>query len=158
MNKPADSFCAALSTGFSRAVPHVAELGIRVDQISGESVLAHLPYREQWLGDALRGIIHTGIITTLVDSICGMALLAHLGRFEAIATLDLRMDYLRPALKDKPLYCRASCYRLTSHIAFLRASVWQDDEAEPVAHSQGAFMIGSHSARRGIQFEKDARP
>jgi uncharacterized protein (TIGR00369 family) len=144
----ADSFRTSLARTFSRAVPHVGELGIVIDHIDAEGALAHLPYRDEWLGDSARGIIHTGLITTLVDSISGIALLSRLGAFEAIATLDLRMDYLRPALRDKPLHCRAHCHRLTAHIAFVNASVWQDRADEPVAQSQSAFMRSSHSPRR----------
>jgi uncharacterized protein (TIGR00369 family) len=99
-----------------------------------------LPYRNDWLGDTERGVIHTGVITTLIDSCCGMALLARLKSLEAIATLDLRVDYLRPALRDKPVHCRAECYRVTQSVAFLRAAAWQDSESEPVAVSTGAFM------------------
>lgn len=151
MGITADSFRTALAKTFARAVPHVAELGIKVSEISEQQVVAELPYREDWLGDIERGVIHTGVITTLVDSICGIALLAKLGSFEAIATLDLRMDYLRPALRDRPLRCRAHCYRLSSHIAFMSASVWQDDETTPVAQSQSVFMRGSHSPRRAAK-------
>lgn len=146
-----DSFRAALRKTFGRAVPHVQELGITVSELSEQWALAQLPYRDEWLGDTERGIIHPGVVTTLIDSICGIALLGKLGSFEAIATLDLRMDYLRPAVKDKPLSCRAECYRLTSHIAFMRATVWQDSETEPVAHSQSAFMRSSHSPRRAAK-------
>lgn len=146
-----ESFRAALSKTFGRAVPHVQELGITVDEITEQWALAQLPYRDEWLGDSERGIIHTGVITTFVDSICGIALLGKAGAFEAIATLDLRMDYLRPAVRGKTLHCRAECYRFTSHIAFMRATVWQDSEAEPVAQSQSAFMRSSHSPRHAAR-------
>jgi uncharacterized protein (TIGR00369 family) len=142
MSTPADAFRSSLALTFGRA------LGIVVDRIGDDGALAHLPFREDWLGDSGRGIIHTGLITTLVDSISGIALLGKLGSFEAIATLDLRMDYLRPALRDQTLYCRAWCYRMTAHIAFVQASVWQESETEPVAQSQSAFMRSSYNPRR----------
>lgn len=151
MSITTESFRTALLTAFSRAVPHAKELGIVMDEITDHWALAHLPYRDEWLGDGTRGILHTGIITTLVDSICGTALLAKIGSFQAIATLDLRMDYLKPAVRDKPLHCRAECLRMTSHIAFMRASVWQDSEKEPCALAMGAFMRNSNNARRAAK-------
>lgn len=148
MNPPDEKFFALLADNFSRTVPHVAELGITIDRIDETGAYASLPYREDWLADAERGFIHTGVITTLVDSVAGAALLARLAMFEGIATLDLRMDYLRPALRDKALHCKAECYRLTSQIAFVRAEVWQDNPAEPVANAQAAFMRSNRSKRR----------
>lgn len=142
------NFHDAVRQTFTSGVPHAAAMGIVVDEIAESGALATLPYRDDWLGDPSRGLINTGVISSLVDSVAGIAVLGRLARFEPIATLDLRMDYLRPALRDKPLHCRAECYRVSTHIAFVRANVWQDDESEPVAHAQAAFMRASHSPRR----------
>ncbi len=67
-------------------------------------------------------------------------MLACIGGLEPIATLDLRMDYLRVGRRDLAVHCRAECHRLTPSIAFARATVWQDDPAQPIAQSQGVFM------------------
>ncbi|WP_205700932.1 PaaI family thioesterase [Jeongeupia sp. USM3] len=61
----------------------------------------------------------------------------------AIATLDLRIDYLRPAKPDAPIFCTAECYRLTEHIAFTRATAFQDDIAKPVAYAVATFARGT---------------
>ena len=145
---PQKGFYEALALNFSRAIPHSNECGMQVDAIDAQGAQAHLPYRPEWLGDTGRGLIHTGVITTLVDTVSGLATVAAIGGIEAIATLDLRMDYLRPARPDKALHCRADCYRLTRSIAFVRARVWQDSEEEPVAVSQSAFMRSSRTTGR----------
>lgn len=143
-------FLQRLGENFPRLIPHAGALGIRITRIDAAAVEARLPFRAEFLGDAERGIIHTGIVTTLIDSACGVALLAHLGNPEKIATLDLRVDYLRPSLPGAELVCRAECYRLSAQIAFLRASVWQFDEAAPVAASLATFMrSGSDKGRLG---------
>jgi uncharacterized protein (TIGR00369 family) len=134
-------FYDALRRSFSTSVPHVRDLGIELERVDGEAAEGRLPFRPELLGDAERKLIHTGVITTLVDSVCGVALLAHIGVPTRIATLDLRVDYLRPSRPGADLHCRAECYRLTEQIAFLRASVWQDDPQQPVAQSLGAFML-----------------
>lgn len=134
------NFHELLRHHFVRVTPHVAECGMRISNLNAESAEVTLPFREDWLGDAERGLIHPGIVTTLVDSACGAAVLAHIGHLEPIATLDLRMDYLRAGLRDRDVHCRAECYRLTASIAFARASVWQRDPAEPIAISQSVFM------------------
>lgn len=135
---------------FTQAVPHIKELGMDIIDLHSQGVHISLPYREEWLGDTVHGLIHPGIISTLVDSASGLAVLARLDNPEPIATLDLRMDYQRPALKDLTLNCRAEAYRVTPHIVFVRASVWQADESKPVALSQLAFMRSSTSKRRVV--------
>lgn len=135
-----EHFYSALSRGFATSVPHVKELGIELTHVAAEYSKGRLPYRPEFLGDAEHQLIHTGVITTLIDSVCGVALIAHLGVPTRIATLDLRVDYLRPSRPGKDLVCRAECYRSTEQIAFLRATVWQDDPQQPVATSMGAFM------------------
>jgi len=150
-----DHFYNALRRSYATSVPHVGELGIELIRVDGEAAEARLPCRPEFLGDIEHQLIHTGVVTTLIDSICGVALLAHIGKPMRIATLDLRVDYLRPSRPGKDLVCRAECYRLTGQIAFLRASVWQDDAAAPVASSLGAFMLtsrpGEKDHRSGLQ-------
>jgi uncharacterized protein (TIGR00369 family) len=144
------AFYDAVRATFVKAVPHVAECGMQIVDVGPDGASVDLPYRPEFLGDPERGLIHTGIITAVIDTTCGVALLGALGRFEPIATLDLRVDYLRPARPGATLHTRAQCYRLTRHIAFLRAWAWQDDEAQPVAVSQSTFMRSSHSRARAI--------
>jgi uncharacterized protein (TIGR00369 family) len=134
------SFYDGLRIGFASAVPHVRELGIELSRVDAGSAEGRLPYRPEFLGDVEHQLIHTGVVTTLIDSVCGVALIARIGEPTRIATLDLRVDYLRPSRPGQDLVCRAECYRLTEQIAFLRASVWQDSADEPVATGMAAFM------------------
>jgi uncharacterized protein (TIGR00369 family) len=133
-------FYDMLRRTYATSVPHVGELGIELIRVDGRAVEARLPSKPEFLGDVEHQLIHTGVVTTLIDSICGLALIAHIGKPTRIATLDLRVDYLRPSRPGKDLNCRAECYRLTEQIAFLRAEVWQNDPATPVASGMGAFM------------------
>ncbi|MDR3416562.1 MAG: PaaI family thioesterase [Nevskia sp.] len=144
----AQIFYDALRKGFGPSVPHSRDLGIELTRIDGEGAEGRLPYRPEFLGDTERGLIHTGVVTTLIDSLCGVALLAHIGCPARVATLDLRVDYLRPSRPGPDLRCRAECYRLTGQIAFLRASVWQEDPAAPVAAALAAFMRTGHGAHK----------
>jgi uncharacterized protein (TIGR00369 family) len=139
----ANQFYEVLRANFAQAIPHAKECGMVIDAIDASGARASMPYRDAWLGDTERGVYHTGVITTLVDTVSGLAAVAGAGRFETIATLDLRMDFLRPARQGAGLRVQASCYRLTPSIAFVRASAWQDDENEPVAVSQSTFMRGN---------------
>jgi uncharacterized protein (TIGR00369 family) len=137
-----EQFRTLLREHFMSAIPHAQECGMSIVRLDEAAAVAQMPYRPEWLGDTERGVIHTGIVTTLADTISGMAAVMAAGRFEVVATLDLRMDFLRPALPGLTLVSLAECYRLTRSIAFVRGYTWQDNEKEPVATHQAAFMRG----------------
>ena len=68
-----------------------------------------------------------------------------------IATLDLRIDYLKPATPGRDVVARAHCYKLTRDIAFVRGVAFHDDEADPIATSAGTFMLGTRGRSTGEQ-------
>ena len=59
----------------------------------------------------------------------------------SIATLDLRIDHVRPSGRGLTLTGRAHCYRVTPTVAFVRAEAFETDEADPVATVQAAFAV-----------------
>lgn len=124
-------------------IPHCRELGLRVMDVGEQAIVVKLPYQERLVGDPESGVLAGGAITTLIDTVCGMAVQAALRRLTAIATLDLRIDYLRPSAPGEDLIAVAECYRTTRHIAFVRSHAHNGDPERAVAHCVGTFMIGS---------------
>ena len=122
-------------------LPHCAALGLQPHALDedGKVTLA-LPFKPELVGDPFSRVLHSGVATTLADMAGAMAIFARFSKRESVATLDLRLDYLRPALPDTPLYCEAECYRLTGQIAFTRGIVYQDDRQKPVAHAVATYM------------------
>ena len=86
------------------------------------------------------GVLHGGVVTTLIDSTAGAAVYAALPAGTPLATLDMRIDYLRPAEPDKRLYARAEVYRTTRQIVFVRATAYQAGPNDLVANAVGTFM------------------
>jgi uncharacterized protein (TIGR00369 family) len=123
--------------------PQAIALGIRT--LSAEPGMATLmaPYRAELVGDPDTGVIAGGVVTTLLDHACGQAVFMALGQPTSIATLDLRIDYLRAAAPGLDIFARAHCYRLTKSIAFVRATAYDRDPDDPVATAQAAFMLGA---------------
>lgn len=134
-----------LAERFFEMLPHGRLLGLEPVAVELDAVTARLPYQSELVGNPETGVLHGGAITTLVDQTSGVAVLVTLNQGEAIATLDLRLDYLRAARPECDVYARACCYRLTHHIAFTQCSVYQDDPDYPVAMSMGTFMRASDS-------------
>lgn len=124
-----------------KGFPHTHALDIRGhDSEKGVAVLS-VPYREELIGDPETGVIHGGVISTLLDTGCGLSAITATGQAGGIATLDLRIDYMRPAQPGKAVFARCECYRVTRSVAFARGVAYEDDPDNPVATAAGAFMI-----------------
>ncbi len=134
-----------LAERFFDRLPHGRLIGLTPVAVEPDAVTARLPYQPELVGNPDTGVLHGGAITTLVDQTSGVAVLVALNQGEAIATLDLRLDYLRAAQPERDVYARACCYRLTPHIAFTQCSVYQEDSDRPVAMSMATFMRASDS-------------
>ena len=122
-----------------QAVPHVAEMGIRLAALGRDWAELTLPFDDRFVAYEDTGVPAGGAVFSLIDTAAGMAVFARLRRFEPIATLDLRIDYLRPARHGQPLRARMECYRLTRAIAFVRGTAHHPD-GTIVAHASGTFM------------------
>ena len=125
------------------SLPHNVKLGIRMAEIAPGRCTMYVEFRPELVGDPSRGVLHGGVVTTLIDATAGAAVYTAVPTETALATLDMRIDYLKPAEPDKRLYASAELYRLTRRIAFVRASAYQDDAENRVAHCAASFMVGS---------------
>jgi uncharacterized protein (TIGR00369 family) len=138
---------------FAEAVPHNRALGLVVVELGEGWSLYRLPWSEQIVGNVETGVVHGGAITTLLDAACGSAVFSALPTPQPVATLDLRIDYLKPATSRLDVQARATCYKVTRNIAFVRATAYHDDEADPIAAASGTFMLATRSgtAPRKVQ-------
>lgn len=100
-----------------------------------------LGYDPRLAMDADSGILASGPVVSLMDMATSMAVWCRLGRFSHQATLDLRIDYLRPAARGRTVHGRGECYRLTRRIAFVRGQAHDGDPADPIANVAGTFML-----------------
>lgn len=99
-----------------------------------------LPYKPELIGDEERGVLASGPIITMMDMATSVAAWLKLGRFRPHATLDLRIDYLRPARVGVTVIGRGECYRITRAISFVRGQAHDGDPNDPIAHVAGTFM------------------
>ena len=127
--------------GMTQVVPWARETGFKVTRVERGQVWGVQPFAEHLVGDVEAQVIHGGAITTLLDNLSGMACAASLEEFRFVATLDLRIDYMRGATPGQMLVAQAECYHITRTVAFVRAVALDDDRQNPVATATGAFTI-----------------
>src|SRR5664279_3060935 len=116
--------------------------GLRLDRAAPGEAWSSLPYRPIFIGDIKTGVLHGGVVTAMLDESCGMAVQLALDGTQAIATLDLRIDYQRPATPGLDIKAHSICYRVTRSIAFVRSTAFQEAEGDPVATATACFMFG----------------
>lgn len=118
--------------------------GLRLNRVAPGEAWSSLPYRPVFVGDAETGVLHGGVVTAMLDESCGMAVQLALDGTRAIATLDLRIDYQKPATPGLDIKAHSFCYRVTRSIAFVRSTAYQESEDDPVATATACFVIGAN--------------
>jgi len=132
---------AKQARAFMDAIPHSRHLGIVLEYLNDGVAEGSIPYAAHLIGDPATGVIHGGAVSALMDSCAGAAVMSHPAGPSVTATLDLRIDYMRPATPDQAVFCRAECYNMTRAVAFVRVTAYDDDRNRPVATANGAFAV-----------------
>lgn len=129
-------------------VPAHAELGTSLVSVEDNAVTLSLTWQERLVGNPENGALMGGVITTLFDHAAGLAAAMALDRERyPEATLDLRIDYLKPSRKQTAVHVRAECYKTTRQVAFVRGVAFHPDKPDDlIATAVSTFMIAMKKA------------
>jgi uncharacterized protein (TIGR00369 family) len=157
--KPADAavgfepeFVAGLTTMFEQRIPFNVVLGLRIDALAASGVTGHLDMRPELIGHFAHQRLHGGVISATLDAMAGLAVMAAIGgrhmdeapaerlrRFGKLGTIDLRIDYLRPAIGER-FTLHAEVLRLGSRVATTRME-FGDAEGKLLATGSAAYIV-----------------
>lgn len=126
---------------FDEAVPFNHFLGLTLVSVERGKVVARLPFRPELVGDPTRPALHGGVISMVADTVGGSAVWSLTRAGDKVATIDLRVDYLRPG-RLLELQASAEVLRVGNRVGVSSIRVYHaDDEARPVAVAMGVYTI-----------------
>ncbi len=126
---------------FVHVSPYNRELNLQPHVVRPDWCAIKIEYQDALVGDPQTGVLHGGVITVLLDVAFGFAIFAKLPAFRPMATLDLRIDYLKPATPGRAVLGGAVCYKLTPELAFVRGCAYHDSPEDPFATAVGIYMF-----------------
>jgi uncharacterized protein (TIGR00369 family) len=147
MSETADFWRGAMRQGMGRTA-FLQALGGQVEDFAAGQGRIRLPFQPFLIGNPDTGVIHGGVLTALLDQACGMAVGTALRAPAMIATLDLRIDYMKPAAPDMDLIVESECLKIAHEVAFTRGYAFQTTREEPVAIATATFMLTHFDAPR----------
>ena len=127
-------------------------MGISLSRVGdGESEL-RLDVEEHHLNPG--GIVHGGVLATLLDACIGLALRSKLGMTSEHVTIELNVHYLSPA-RTGVLIGRGKAVRVGGRVSYGEAELFRDD-GQSVAKGSGTFLIVQPSLRSDKRLGGDA--
>lgn len=145
-------FIAALRTLFEERIAFNRLIGLRIGAMSADGVSGHLEMRPELIGHYAHQRLHGGVISATLDAMGGLAIMSAIGarhrdetpaqrmhRFGKLGTIDLRIDYLRPATGAR-FELSAQVLRLGSRVATTRME-FHDTAGQLLAAGSSAYIV-----------------
>ena len=147
-----ENLFAVITDIFNRKIPFNKVLGLSVAAVGYDRVKIVFDMREELIGNYMRGTLHGGVISSVIDVTGGLAAFmgiqrkmpdknidVKLARFGRLGTIDLRVDYLRPGL-GRSFVCSGYTLRTGNKVAVTRIEL-NNDQDELIAVGTGSYIV-----------------
>jgi uncharacterized protein (TIGR00369 family) len=117
----------------------MATIGAEITNVSADGVEIEIPYREDLTQQ--HGYLHAGIVSTVLDTACGLAALANMPPDTAVLAVEFKVNFLAPA-KGERIRVRGRAVRSgrTLHTCAGDAYAITGDEEKHVATLMSTVM------------------
>lgn len=156
MNQPnheLDILLNRLLGAFEEKMPFNKLLGIKIESLHLHEVRLRIDMREELIGNFVHGILHGGVIASVLDVAGGMIAIANAfstkqqlteaERMQGIdksGTIDMRIDYLRPG-RGQYFIATAQVLRCGRKVSVTRMEL-HNDENVLIAVGTGSYIVG----------------
>ncbi len=114
-------------------------LGLRVKSVGDGSVTIAMPWREEFVSNPEVRYTHGGLLATLIDIAADYAIASKLGH--GVPTVDMRIDYHKPALPPDDLIATGRLIKLGRMLAVAEAEI-ADAAGALIASGRGVYLVG----------------
>ncbi|MGB0916815.1 MAG: PaaI family thioesterase [Flavobacteriales bacterium] len=131
---------AIIKMAIEQSMPANRIFGVKILDIREGFAKVHVPFKDDFVGDFIHGLWHGGIIASIADSAAGIAASTILtDARDKLNTIDLRIDYLKGAIKED-LYAEAELLKVGKRIIKVDVKLYQETKGT-VAIARGAFSL-----------------
>jgi len=107
-----------------KIIPYYSHLGFEIEKIEGGEAIFKMEIKEELTQN---GTIHGGALASMIDSSCACAALSLIYPESYVTTIDLQVQYLRPASKGT-LTARAKCNKSGKNIFFSESRIYDEND------------------------------
>ena len=145
-------FVEGLRDIFENKIVFNRVLGLKITSLRPSQVVGRIEMKNDLVGHYSHNRLHGGVISAALDAMGGLAVMAAIGarhmdephaqrlhRFSKLGTIDLRIDYLRPALGEY-FEMKAEVMRLGSRVASTRMEFYGAD-GSLMSTGAGAYIV-----------------
>ena len=104
-------------------IPFYSTLGLELLEIGNGRASFEIDIKQDLTQN---GMVHGGVIASLIDSSCACAAFSLIFPEGYITTIDLQVEFLKPVSKGK-LLGKAKCLKAGKNIFFCKAKVWDEE-------------------------------
>jgi uncharacterized protein (TIGR00369 family) len=135
------------------SIPFNRMLGLKLDSLDEKQVAMSFEMKDELIGNFMQGILHGGVISSVLDMVGGMMIMANTVRRQAdctidkigevlgkCSTIDLQISYLSPG-KGTHFHAKAELIKSGNKICFTRMELFNNED-KLIAMANGTYMTG----------------